>query len=189
MTEALIHSSSPPLAAGRGGQPRPFGPFSPLFSHLACLVDIPHLAMAKVYQSVPLDEEQVVFDGSEKQRRILRPRNGLFSEARANLSKHWPWLGHAVLLSISATMFMLSLCQRPARPSDLEHTRSHSSYCMFGFPSGSVWKLAVDTFTSAGCRDRDVRDDQVESNTDCGRSVCRLRAPSGCCVGQDRERR
>ncbi|KAI0195024.1 hypothetical protein F4808DRAFT_331271 [Astrocystis sublimbata] len=45
-----------------------------------------------------------------------------------NLSIHWVWLAHAVLLSASALFFALSFCARTTKTSDLEYTRRFSAW-------------------------------------------------------------
>lgn len=94
--------------------------------------------MAKDYQAVPLDEEQSRSSSEstiyEKDRLPLRlASDGRNARARASefLAKHWPWIGHAVLLTLSMTLFTLSFCNRTARPSDLQVTQQFSSYCMY----------------------------------------------------------
>lgn len=84
--------------------------------------------MPKLYHAVPLDEEQQHLNGSlEKETRFLSTRED--RQLLGLLAKHWMWLGHAVLLSMSLTLFTLSFCQRTARPSDLTVTEQFSSYC------------------------------------------------------------
>ncbi|EOO02867.1 hypothetical protein UCRPA7_1626 [Phaeoacremonium minimum UCRPA7] len=83
--------------------------------------------MPKLYHAVPLDEEQQRLNGSlEKETRFLSTRED--RQLLGLLAKHWMWLGHAVLLSMSLTLFTLSFCQRTARPSDLTVTEQFSSY-------------------------------------------------------------
>jgi hypothetical protein len=86
--------------------------------------------MAKVYHSLPLDEESLDGAAEEKSTRTLREHSGSFSVvARDLLAKHWIWLLHAILLSISMTLFSLSFCLRDVKPSDLTYTKLYSSYC------------------------------------------------------------
>ncbi|KAJ9134414.1 Tat pathway signal sequence [Pleurostoma richardsiae] len=85
--------------------------------------------MARVYHSVPLDEENSSLDGTqEKQTRTLELGGESFSGRIQQATRHWVWLIHAVLLSLSMTLFTLSFCERTARPSDLTVTRQFSSY-------------------------------------------------------------
>lgn len=95
--------------------------------------------MAKDYQAVPLDEEQSRSSSEstiyEKDRVALRLGDDKFgrnARTRATdfVSKHWAWIAHAVLLTLSMTLFTLSFCNRTARPSDLQVTQQFSSYCM-----------------------------------------------------------
>jgi len=88
--------------------------------------------MSKVYHSVPLDEESL--DGTgEKLTRMVRTDSGLFAAAKESIGKHWIWLGHALLLSVSMTLFTLSFCMRNAKPTDRTYTELYSSYCMLLF--------------------------------------------------------
>ncbi|KAL2277890.1 hypothetical protein FJTKL_15170 [Diaporthe vaccinii] len=93
--------------------------------------------MAKDYQAVPLDEEQSRSSSEstvyEKDRLALRLGDDKFGRnprTRASdfVSKHWAWIAHAVLLTLSMTLFTLSFCNRTARPSDLQVTQQFSSY-------------------------------------------------------------
>ncbi len=84
--------------------------------------------MAKVYHSIPLDEEHVGL-GREKMTRTAPGEDRTRTSFREKLAKHGVWLGHAVLLSISMTLFTISMCMRDARPSDLTYTQKYSTYC------------------------------------------------------------
>lgn len=85
--------------------------------------------MDKVYQSVPLDEEQQT---SEKETLLWRverrifPRN-IFKDSKIPQSSLW--ICHGVLLSISLALFALSYCMRYGRLSDESYTRQFSPYC------------------------------------------------------------
>lgn len=125
---------SPPLLLVRAaGMPSSFR----FITYSAC--EYPLLSpMAKDYQAVPLDEEQSRSSSEstiyEKDRLALRLEDDKFqrnagTRASEFISKHWPWIGHAVLLTLSMTLFTLSFCNRTARPSDLQVTQQFSSYC------------------------------------------------------------
>jgi hypothetical protein len=84
--------------------------------------------MGEDYQPVPLlDDEQQSEKTAWKRRLSLEAFYQTQSARR--IAQHWVWIGHALLLSISATLFTLAFCMRHARPSDLEVTTQFSSYC------------------------------------------------------------
>lgn len=86
--------------------------------------------MSKVYHSVPSDEERSSVDAEKSMLTFRRERGsvaGLLEKARA----HWAWIGHAVLLSTSLTLFTLSLCRRGPQLTDRTVTENYSSYCRF----------------------------------------------------------
>lgn len=84
--------------------------------------------MAKVYHSVPLDDENL--DGKpEKHVRSIRIDGELLSSTAQRASKHWIWLVHAILLSVSMTLFTITFCNKAGKPTDLSYTRKYSSYC------------------------------------------------------------
>ncbi|EHA54043.1 hypothetical protein MCOR27_006993 [Pyricularia oryzae] len=83
--------------------------------------------MSKVYHSVPSDEERSSVDAEKSMLTFRRERGsvaGLLEKARA----HWAWIGHAVLLSTSLTLFTLSLCRRGPQLTDRTVTENYSSY-------------------------------------------------------------
>lgn len=93
--------------------------------------------MAKKYRAVPLDEEQNRSSSEstlyEKGKLSIRLEDDEFeNDVRTKLLdftfKHCAWIGHVVLLSLSVTFFILSICNRAARPSDLQVTKQFSSY-------------------------------------------------------------
>ncbi|KUI64610.1 hypothetical protein VM1G_01049 [Cytospora mali] len=93
--------------------------------------------MAKHYRAVPLDEEQIRSSSEstlyEKGNLSIRVEDDkLENDMRTKVLdfafNHYAWIGHAVLLSMSITLFVLSICNRTARPSDLQVTQQFSSY-------------------------------------------------------------
>ncbi len=83
---------------------------------------------AEDYEPVPLlDEEQQ----SEKRAWRHKLSLGAFYQTRPEQRavQHWAWIGHAVLLSVSTTLFTLAFCMHSARPTDLTVTTQFSSYC------------------------------------------------------------
>ncbi|KAK4149188.1 hypothetical protein C8A00DRAFT_47145 [Chaetomidium leptoderma] len=91
--------------------------------------------MGEDYEPVPLlDEEQQ----SEKSawRRRLNLDSFYQTQPARKAAQHWVWIGHAVLLSISTTLFTLAFCMKYARPSDLLVTTEFSTYS----PAASVVK-------------------------------------------------
>ncbi|KAK3374968.1 hypothetical protein B0H63DRAFT_481410 [Podospora didyma] len=82
------------------------------------------------YHSVPLDEEQSV-DGSsssEKGVRLSGHSRRSTSRTKSGLKTHWMWLVHAILLSVSVTLFTLSVCMKTAKPSDTGFLGRISTY-------------------------------------------------------------
>ena len=88
-----------------------------------------HLIMPKLYHSVPLDEEQSLSGAREK--RVWTSRFDSFTVSRttAGLQKHWAWLAHAMLLSISMALFTLSFCSKNVNPSDPAILEKIGTYC------------------------------------------------------------
>ncbi|ERS97142.1 hypothetical protein HMPREF1624_06472 [Sporothrix schenckii ATCC 58251] len=91
--------------------------------------------MSKVYHSLPLDEEKLDDDSTTfaSTTRTLSidsdsERAGFVPRVRHRLAQHWMWLGHAVLLTTSVTLFTLSFCARNAKPNDATYTSAYSSY-------------------------------------------------------------
>ncbi len=84
--------------------------------------------MARGYHSVPLDDESLE-GGDEKLSMVPWIEPDLVPNAWENLARHWVWLAHAVLLSVSMTLFTLSF-MRDAKLSDVSYTKKYSSYCM-----------------------------------------------------------
>ncbi|AEO71899.1 uncharacterized protein THITE_2058307 [Thermothielavioides terrestris NRRL 8126] len=83
--------------------------------------------MAEDYEPVPLlDEERDSEKGAWKRRLSLEALYRTRPVRR--VVQHWVWIGHAVLLSISITLFALAFCMRYARPSDLVITKQVSTY-------------------------------------------------------------
>jgi hypothetical protein len=86
--------------------------------------------MHQVYRSVPLDEEQSSLDGfQEKRVRSSRFDRDAISKRLGGVQKHWMWLAHAVLLSISITLFTLSICAETASPSAPGFLQKIATYC------------------------------------------------------------
>jgi hypothetical protein len=85
--------------------------------------------MEKVYEPLPLDEEsRVQSTQSGRTRRVWIESDGWVSKTQ-RFAQNWPWLIHAVLLSVSTTLFALSLCVRSREPTDLDYTRKYSTWC------------------------------------------------------------
>ena len=83
---------------------------------------------AEDYEPVPLlDEEQQTEKGAWRRKLSLEALYQARPAQRA--AQHWVWIGHAVLLSVSITLFTLAFCMHSARPSDLTVTTQFSSYC------------------------------------------------------------
>jgi hypothetical protein len=96
--------------------------------------------MAEDYEPVPLlDEERDSEKGAWKRRLSLEALYRTRPVRR--VVQHWVWIGHAVLLSISITLFALAFCMRYARPSDLVITKQVSTYCEQYLPTTEVPKL------------------------------------------------
>lgn len=107
-----------------------------------------HLAMpsfksTKSYTAISGDEEKTSRSGrrddGEAADGLLR-RSSFSSETsdevyapqqprRRHLNSGWTWLAHAVLLSISMTLFAFSFCSRTAHPTEAAFARRFSSYC------------------------------------------------------------
>ncbi|KAK3692584.1 hypothetical protein B0T22DRAFT_18273 [Podospora appendiculata] len=73
--------------------------------------------MPKSYRPVPLDEEQSLAGSREKPVWLLREGDAI-SKTASGFQRHWTWLAHAVLLSVSMTLFALSFCAKISNPSD-----------------------------------------------------------------------
>ncbi|EFX00321.1 hypothetical protein CMQ_7323 [Grosmannia clavigera kw1407] len=99
--------------------------------------------MPKLYHSVPLDEEK---DGASFSRTLSSDSDwdGVIPKARRQLSSHWSWLIHAVLLTVSGTLFAVSFCARTAKPDDTLYTKLYSSYS----PAANVVKYETTRFTN-----------------------------------------
>lgn len=85
--------------------------------------------MPKIYHSVPLDEEQ------QHDRREKKIWTSVFDrDTLTRTVSSWAWLAHAVLLSISLTLFTLSFCRTGAsiqasQISNYELMSRISTYC------------------------------------------------------------
>lgn len=97
--------------------------------------------MPKLYHSVPLDEEKdgASFQAASRTLSTDSERDGVVPRARRKLGSHWPWLIHAVLLTISGTLFAVSFCARTAKPDDTLYTKLYSSYCEFLLLIPDLW--------------------------------------------------
>ena len=86
--------------------------------------------MPKLYHSVPLDEEQ---SHEVQEKKVWSSR--LDRDAVTRAVSSWAWLAHAILLSISMTLFTLSFCRNGAsthgatQASDYELLSKVSTYC------------------------------------------------------------
>ncbi|KAI0480356.1 hypothetical protein GGR56DRAFT_268388 [Xylariaceae sp. FL0804] len=99
--------------------------------------------MAKNYRSVRLDEEPFLGDGERTDEKFIwKDGRESFSARFQKISTHWLWLGHAVLLSLSLTMLVLSFCAKTAKVSDTEYTRKYSSWS----PAASAVKYETQHF-------------------------------------------
>ncbi|KAK0629863.1 hypothetical protein B0T17DRAFT_201389 [Bombardia bombarda] len=76
--------------------------------------------MPSLYHSVPLDEEQQNLNGLHEKGtwRPLGLDRHVISTTASSFQKHWVWLVHAMLLSVSMTLFALSFCAKTTSPSD-----------------------------------------------------------------------
>ncbi|KAI1368518.1 hypothetical protein F5Y08DRAFT_267010 [Xylaria arbuscula] len=87
--------------------------------------------MARKYNPLSLDEEPFLEKGerveSEEKLTWTDSSESLTSVTR-NLSPHWIWLAHAILLSLSTLLFALSFCTKTAKISDLEYTEKYSAW-------------------------------------------------------------
>ncbi|KAI1335471.1 hypothetical protein F5Y15DRAFT_397435 [Xylariaceae sp. FL0016] len=99
--------------------------------------------MAKEYRPVALDEQPFLStEGSLDENFAWEKRNTSITDKIQRWSPHWLWLGHAVLLSISLTMFALSFCAKTAKISDLEYTQKYSAWS----PAASAVKYETQHF-------------------------------------------
>ncbi len=85
--------------------------------------------MPKIYHSVPLDEEQ---NHEVREKTVWTSK--LDGDTIARTASKWAWLAHAILLSISMTLFTLSFCRTGANThashaSESELLSSISTYC------------------------------------------------------------
>jgi hypothetical protein len=87
--------------------------------------------MPKLYHSVPLDEEQSLSGLPEKKVWTVVDTNVL-ARTLGKIHKHWIWLIHAVLLSVSMTLFTLSFCSKTMKPTDPAFLEKIATYCKFG---------------------------------------------------------
>ncbi|KAH8673685.1 hypothetical protein BX600DRAFT_433300 [Xylariales sp. PMI_506] len=83
--------------------------------------------MSKHYRQVPLEEEEPLTGGHGEDEKLpwVSKRPSLL-ERLDRLSPYWPWIGHAVLLSLSMTFFALSFCVKSARHSGGELPLTYS---------------------------------------------------------------
>ncbi len=86
--------------------------------------------MPKLYHSIPLDEEQ---SHELREKRVWTSK--LDRDALTTAVSEWAWLVHAILLSISMTLFALSFCRtgtstHAPQLSDDELLNRVSTYCM-----------------------------------------------------------
>lgn len=90
--------------------------------------------MGSKYQPVKDDEkfQEVLFDArrsstSTSDETLLEDEeDARISRPKSRMNDKWMWLAHAVLLSLSFTMFVTSFFQKP---STLEHVQQFSAYC------------------------------------------------------------
>jgi hypothetical protein len=82
--------------------------------------------MPKIYHSVPLDEEDSLNGLQEKK---LWTDRGAISTRFGGMKKHWAWLAHAILLSISMTLFTLSFCSKSINVTDPKVLEKIATYC------------------------------------------------------------
>jgi hypothetical protein len=86
--------------------------------------------MADEYEPVPLLDEEHDTEKSAWRRRLSLEAFYRTRPVR-RVAQHWVWIGHAILLSVSITLFSLAFCMRYARPSDLTVTTQISTYCEY----------------------------------------------------------
>ncbi|KAI1085723.1 hypothetical protein F5B20DRAFT_575231 [Whalleya microplaca] len=85
--------------------------------------------MGKSYRSGALDEEPFLAkEEGVNEKWTWKADEEYLPKSLRNLSPHWVWLGHAVLLSISLTLFALSFCSKTTKMSDLAYTQQYSAW-------------------------------------------------------------
>lgn len=84
--------------------------------------------MSKLYHSVPLDEEQSLNCLPEKREWTAFNRDTV-NRSVGGIQKHWTVIAHAILLSVSLTLFTISFCAKPINPSDPAVLEKFNTYC------------------------------------------------------------
>ncbi|CAJ2509895.1 Uu.00g057950.m01.CDS01 [Anthostomella pinea] len=99
--------------------------------------------MAKSYNSVALDEEPFLpQEDGLGEKYSWKIAKDTIPERIQKWSPHWMWLGHAVLLSTSLTLFALSFCANTAKMSDSAYTQRYSAWS----PAASAVKYETQHF-------------------------------------------
>jgi hypothetical protein len=110
--------------------------------------------MGSKYQPVKGDEkfQEVLFDArrastSTSDDTLLEDEeDARLTQPRSRMSGRWMWLVHAVLLSLSFTMFVSSFFQKP---STLQHVKQFSAYCEQNSIFPKATKLTVVSLAPA----------------------------------------
>ncbi|KAI0013687.1 hypothetical protein F4779DRAFT_348953 [Xylariaceae sp. FL0662B] len=87
--------------------------------------------MGKPYHSAALDDGEPFLakeEGRVNETWTWNADGGSLPKSLHRLGPHWVWLGHAVLLSMSLTLFALSFCSKTSKISDLAYTRQYSAW-------------------------------------------------------------
>lgn len=105
-----------------------FFPLSLLFAFWFCSIQpapgvytfsIVSFLMAQVYRSVPHQEEEEELlassDAGNEKQWAWKPDTEFLPKRLRGINPQWVWLAHAVLLSISITLFALSFCVKSAK--------------------------------------------------------------------------
>lgn len=90
--------------------------------------------MARSYNPRSLDEEPFLEKGERtevNENLTWAGESESLTSIIRNLSPHWVWLAHAILLSASVLFFALSFCAKTSKISDLEYTKKYSAWCMY----------------------------------------------------------
>jgi len=86
--------------------------------------------MSKTYRPLARDEEHSLDGFPEKGARLSESEDNVVLRTAGGLEKHWMWLVHAILLSLSMTLFALSFCTKTGNPSNPKFLEKIGTYCM-----------------------------------------------------------
>ncbi|KAI0180436.1 hypothetical protein GGR52DRAFT_243742 [Hypoxylon sp. FL1284] len=100
--------------------------------------------MAKSYRAVPLEGEPFLAreEGLEEKWAAEERDGDVITERLRRISPHWPWLCHALLLSLSVTFFALSFCSKAAKMTDADFVQKYSAWS----PAASAVKYETQHF-------------------------------------------